>query len=113
MDLLDRFGGEIRSGERQCVVKRKKRRPAVFPVQSIGMTTREALVDIMGSLFEHYLESKSWVICGEEVTNKLMALTVTNRQDEDRVYVGWFDHKTAWVLFRRMKDVSIEKVLGL
>lgn len=113
MDLLDRFGGEIRYRDQKCVVKRKKRRPAVFLIHPIGLTMREALVDTIGPLFEHYLESKKWVIWGKEVTDKLMTLIVSNRQDEDRIYVGWFDHKTAWVIFRRMKDISIERVLGL
>jgi hypothetical protein len=113
MDLLDRLGGEIRYGDRKCVIKRKKKRPPVFLIQPISLTTREALADSMRSLFEHYLESKMWVVWGKEVTDKMMFLIITNRQDEDRVYFGTFDFKTAWVLFRRMKDISIEKVLGL
>jgi hypothetical protein len=42
-----------------------------------------------------------------------MVLIISHRQDEDRIYLGTLDRKTAWVLFRRMKDISIEKVLGL
>jgi hypothetical protein len=113
MDLLDRFGGEIRYGDREYVVKRKKKRPAIFLLQPISQITRDALSDSMGHFFEHYLESKKWVIWGKEITDRLMALIVTNRQDEDRIYLGWFDRQTAWVLFRRMKDISIETVLGL
>jgi hypothetical protein len=66
MDLLDRFGGEVRFGNRKCVIKRKKRRPAVFLIQPISLTMREALVDSIGPLFEHYLASKSWVIWGKK-----------------------------------------------
>jgi hypothetical protein len=42
-----------------------------------------------------------------------MALIISHRQDDDRVYLGFFDRKTAWVIFKRMKNISIEGVLGL
>jgi hypothetical protein len=113
IDLLDRFGGEVRYGNQPCIVKRKKKKPALFLVQPISLSTREALVNVMGLEFEHFLQSKSWTVIGKEVTDKLMVLIVTNRQDEDRIYVGFFDRKTAWVLFRRMDNISIERVLGL
>lgn len=115
IDLLDRYGGEVCYGKQRCVVRRTKKKPALFLVEAISRTTRDALTDQagLGPLFEHYLESQSWTIWGKEVTPKLMALIVNNRQDEDRIYLGWFDRKTAWVIFRRMNDISIARVLGL
>ena len=115
IDLLDRFGGEVRRGKQRCIIKRKKKKPALFLIQPISRTTRDALTNKegLGSFFEHYLESKSWTIWGKEVTPQLMAMIINNRSDEDRIYLGWFDRKTAWVLFRRMKDISIEAVLML
>lgn len=115
MDLLDRYGGEVRCGKQRCVVKRTKKKPALFLIQPISRMTRDALTDQagVGPLFEHFLQSKSWTIWGKEVAPKLMALIVNNRLDEDRIYLGWFDRKTAWVIFRRMKDISIERVLML
>jgi hypothetical protein len=55
LDLLDRYGGEVRSGNQQCIVKRKKKRPALFLVQPISRSTREALFDVLGTEFEHFL----------------------------------------------------------
>lgn len=113
IDLLDRYGGEVRYGNQQSIVKRKKKKPALFLVQPISLSVREALVDTIGPLFEHFVQSKSWTVIGKEVTDKMMVLIVTNRQDEDRIYVGFFDRKTAWVIFKRMKNISIERVLRL
>ena len=115
MDLLDRFGGEIRWGNHQCIVKRKKKKAALFLIQPISRITRDALIEEagIGSMFEHFLQSKSWTIWAKEITDKMMILIINNRQNEDRIYVGWFDRRTAWVIFRRMNDLSIERVLGL
>jgi hypothetical protein len=113
MDLLDRYGGEVRFGNKQCVIRRKKKRPALFKVQRISLSTREALIEVLGHEFEHFLQSKSWTIIGKEATVKLMVLIITHRQDEDRIYLGLCDRQTASVLFRRMKSLSIESVLGI
>ncbi len=115
MDLLDRFGGEVRCNIRRCIVKRTKKKPALFIVQPISRIMRDALIDQagVGPLFEHFLQSKWWTVIGKEATEKLMVLIISNRQDEERIYSGFFDHKTAKVLFRRMEDIAVEKVLGL
>jgi len=113
IDLLHRYGGGVHCGDQQCVVKRKRKQPALLLVQPISRSTREALINVMGVEFEHFLQSKSWVIWGKEITDKMMVMIITNRLDEDRIYLGIFDRKTAWVFMRRMENISISRVLGL
>jgi hypothetical protein len=114
LDLLDRFGGELRDGNQTCLIKRKKKRPALFILRPISPGTYEALTAIIGPEYEHYLQSSTWKILGREVTTKLMFFLITSRMDEEQAYLGIFDRQTAFVLFERMETgISVENVLGL
>jgi hypothetical protein len=114
MDLLDRYGGSLRNGKKHCVIRRRKKRPALYIVQPITPGTRQALHDVIGPYYEHFVQSKNWDVLGRDVTDKLMVFLITSREDEDKVYMGLFDRKTALILFQRLESGrSVDDVLGL
>jgi hypothetical protein len=114
IDLLDRFGGVLQSEKQTCMIKRKKKRPALFILLPISPGTHEAVRAVIGPEYEHFLRSSKWTILGREVTPKLMFFLITSRVNEGQAYLGIFDRQTAFVLFERMETgISVENVLGL
>lgn len=114
LDLLDRYGGEISYGPQTCLIKRKKKKPALFLIQKISAELLEAVHAAIGPEYEHFLQTSRWVVLGREVNEKLMIFVIRNREDEALVYLGVFDRKTAFVLFARMESGrSVEEVLDL